>query len=166
MTRSAAAFDLSLREETRTVGCASRRSTLKLISTIKRLLQYNQRADPGGSRKESSMTFALIALVALLAFANGSNDNSKGVATLVGFGAARPFPALIYATLATAAGGTFSFFIAGGLLKGFSGGFLFARGIVLDQRFYVAVLIGACGWVLLATKTGMPVSTTHAIVGA
>jgi PiT family inorganic phosphate transporter len=108
----------------------------------------------------------LIALVALLAFANGSNDNSKGVATLVGFGASRPLPALVYATLATAAGGVFSFFIAGGLLKSFSGDFLFARGIVLDQRFYAAVLIGACGWVFLATKTGMPVSTTHAIVGA
>src|SRR5581483_6707866 len=30
----------------------------------------------------------------------------------------------------------------------------------------VAVLVGACGWVLLANKTGMPVSTTHAIIGA
>ncbi|HET6247855.1 MAG TPA: anion permease [Tepidisphaeraceae bacterium] len=112
------------------------------------------------------MAFILIALVALLAFANGSNDNSKGVATLVGFGAARPFAALVYATLATAAGGAISYFVAGGLLKGFSGGFLFTRGINLDQHFYVAVLIGACGWVLLATRTGMPVSTTHAIVGA
>src|SRR5579872_2592789 len=107
------------------------------------------------------MTWLLIGVVALLAFANGSNDNSKGVATLVGFGAARPLPALIYATLATAAGGTISFFIADGLLKGFSGDFLFAKGTVLDQHFYIAVLIGACGWVLLATKTGMPVSTTH-----
>jgi PiT family inorganic phosphate transporter len=112
------------------------------------------------------VTIALIALVALLAFANGSNDNSKGVATLVGFGAARPIPALAYATLTTAAGGAVSLFVAGGLLKGFSGDFLFARGTALDQQFYVAVLIGACGWVLLATKTGMPVSTTHAIVGA
>src|SRR3954469_24907487 len=98
------------------------------------------------------MTIALLLLVALLAFANGSNDNSKGVATLVGFGAARPWPALLYATLATAAGGTISFFVAGGLLKGFSGDFLFEKGIILNQQFYVAVLIGACGWVLLATQ--------------
>jgi PiT family inorganic phosphate transporter len=112
------------------------------------------------------MTILLVALVALLAFANGSNDNSKGVATLVGFGAARPLPALVYATAATMLGGVISFFLAGGMLRGFSGNWLFEKGIILDQHFYVAVLIGACGWVLLATKIGMPVSTTHAIVGS
>ena len=53
------------------------------------------------------MTIALLLLVALLAFANGSNDNSKGVATLVGFGAAKPMQALIYATIATAVEGPF-----------------------------------------------------------
>src|SRR3954449_11248997 len=111
------------------------------------------------------MTVVLLMLVALLAFANGSNDNSKGVATLVGFGAAKQLQALVYATIATAIGGIVSFFLAGGLLKGFSGNWLFENGIVLDQRFYIAVLVGACGWVFLATKTGMPVSTTHAIVG-
>jgi PiT family inorganic phosphate transporter len=112
------------------------------------------------------MTIALILLVALLAFANGSNDNSKGVATLVGFGAARPTQALLYATVATALGGAVSFFLAAGLLKGFSGNWLFAQGVVLDRAFYVSVLIGACGWILLATRTGLPVSTTHAIIGA
>lgn len=112
------------------------------------------------------MTIALISLVALLAFANGSNDNGKGVATLVGFGAARPWQALVFATIATALGGAASFFLAGGLLKAFSGGWLFQSGIVLDRAFYAAVLIGACGWVLLANRLGMPVSTTHAIIGA
>jgi inorganic phosphate transporter, PiT family len=112
------------------------------------------------------MTILLLFLVALLAFANGSNDNSKGVATLVGFGAARPWPALVYAAIATAIGGCVSFFLAGGLLKGFSGGWLFVSAIHLDERFYIAVLIGACGWVLFASRTGMPVSTTHAIIGA
>lgn len=112
------------------------------------------------------MTIALLCLVALLAFANGSNDNCKGVATLVGFGAAKPMQALIYATIATALGGVVSFFLAAGLLKGFSGNWLFDKGILLDRSFYAAVLIGACGWVLLANKTGMPVSTTHAIIGA
>jgi PiT family inorganic phosphate transporter len=112
------------------------------------------------------MILALIFLVALLAFANGSNDNGKGVATLVGFGVARPWTALVYATATTTAGGIVSFWLAGGLLKGFSGGWLFDNAAHLDARFYVAVLAGACGWVLLASRTGMPVSTTHAIVGA
>jgi len=112
------------------------------------------------------MTLLLLLLVALLAFANGSNDNGKGVATLVGFGVCRPRRALIYATLATAIGGAASFWLAGGLLAGFSGGWLFAAGSTVDTHFYVAVLVGACGWVLLASRTGMPVSTTHAIIGA
>lgn len=112
------------------------------------------------------MTIMLILLVALLAFANGSNDNGKGVATLVGFGVAQPRRALLFATLTTAAGGIISFWLAGGLLKGFSGSWLFAGNASLDARFYAAVLIGACGWVLLASRTGMPVSTTHAIIGA
>jgi PiT family inorganic phosphate transporter len=111
------------------------------------------------------MTIVLVCLVAALAFANGANDNSKGVATLVGFGAARPRTALLYATLATALGGMISFWLAGGLLAGFSTG-LFAKGAVMTSAVFVCVLLGACGWVLLATWTGMPVSTTHAIIGA
>jgi len=37
--------------------------------------------------------------------------------------------------------------------------------VAMDGTFFVAVLIGAIGWVVFATATGMPVSTTHAIVG-
>jgi len=111
------------------------------------------------------MTALLVCLVAALAFANGSNDNGKGVATLVGFGAARPRTALAFATVATAVGGVVSFWLAGGLLAGFSTG-LFATGTPITPAFFVAVLIGAFGWVMLASRTGMPVSTTHAIIGA
>lgn len=107
---------------------------------------------------------AILLLVSLLAFANGANDNCKGVATLVGFGAARPRQALAFATLTTAAGALLSFWLAGGLIKSFSTG-LFAAGTPLAASFFVAVLAGAFGWVILATVTGMPVSTTHAIVG-
>ena len=48
------------------------------------------------------MTVLLVCLVAALAFANGSNDNGKGVATLVGFGAATPRQALTWAMITTA----------------------------------------------------------------
>ncbi len=113
------------------------------------------------------MVIALLVLVALLAFANGANDNCKGVATLVGFGAARPRQALLWAAATTALGAVVSFFLAGGLIKGFSTG-LFAKDAPLagNAAFFVAVVAGAFGWVILATRTGMPVSTTHAIVGA
>lgn len=112
------------------------------------------------------MTGLLLVLVALLAYANGSNDNSKGVATLVGYGVARARGALLYAAITTALGGAISFWFSGGLLKSFSTG-LFAHGVSgLNTAFFIAVLIGAFGWVIFATVTGLPVSTTHAIMGS
>jgi PiT family inorganic phosphate transporter len=110
------------------------------------------------------VTVAVITLVVLLAFANGANDNSKGVATLVGFGAARPRQALLFAMVTTAVGAGFSFWFAGGLINAFKSG-LFVPGTPLSSTFFIAVLVGAFGWVIFATRTGMPVSTTHAIIG-
>jgi len=111
------------------------------------------------------MTVGLLLLVAFLAYANGSNDNSKGIATLVGYGAASERVALIYATLATLVGAMVSFYFSHGLLKKFSTG-LFTDGTLLEPRFFVAVLIGSIAWVAFATHTGLPVSTTHAILGS
>lgn len=112
------------------------------------------------------MTGLLLVLVALLAYANGSNDNSKGVATLVGYGAATPRRALLYAALTTGIGGAVSLVYSGGLLKSFSTGPFSKSTVGLDHAFFIAVLIGAFGWVIFATFTGLPVSTTHAILGS
>jgi PiT family inorganic phosphate transporter len=106
----------------------------------------------------------VILLVAVLSYANGANDNSKGVATLVGFGAATPKQALICATITTAIGAGFSFLVAKGMINAFKAG-IFKPGTEIPSVFFCAVLCGAVGWVLFANRTGMPVSTTHAIVG-
>jgi PiT family inorganic phosphate transporter len=107
---------------------------------------------------------SVVLLVALLSYVNGANDNSKGVATLVGFGTATPRQALVWATLTTAVGAAFSFWVAKGMIAAFNSK-LFTTGTALDATFFVAVLVGAIGWVMFATFTGMPVSTTHAIIG-
>lgn len=111
------------------------------------------------------MLIALILLIGCLSFANGANDNCKGVATLVGFGAAKPREALVWAAITTAVGAAISFWFADALINKFSKE-LFVDGVALSTEFFVAALFGACGWIIVATITGLPVSTTHALTGA
>ena len=111
------------------------------------------------------MEFALLGAALLLAFVNGANDNFKGVATLYGAGRLQYREALVLATISTAAGSLASVALAGGLIKAFSG-----KGLIpaefLDSTYLTAVSIAAALTVLAATRIGMPISTTHAIVGA
>ncbi len=106
-----------------------------------------------------------LAAALLLAFANGANDNAKGVATLYGSGALSYPRALGLATASTALGSLASLALAGALVKAFS-----AKGLVPDAAltpsFLAAVGLAACATVLSATRLGFPISTTHALVGA
>jgi inorganic phosphate transporter, PiT family len=112
------------------------------------------------------MTLALILLaVAGLAYANGANDNFKGVATLFGSGTTDYRRALAWATFTTLLGSLTAVLLAGELLKSFSGRGLVADALVNDPRYVAAVALGAGLTVLLATRIGMPVSTTHGLVG-
>lgn len=100
-----------------------------------------------------------------LAFANGANDISKSIATLVGTGEAAPRRAVILGSLAVALGATLSAAWAVKMTLLFTKGLLSPQAH-LNQTIALAILGGAVGWVLLATRLGWPVSTTHAIVGA
>ncbi|MET0647831.1 MAG: inorganic phosphate transporter [Pyrinomonadaceae bacterium] len=109
------------------------------------------------------MEIICIALALLLAAANGANDNGKGIATLAGAGVTSYRKALWWAHCSTLAGALLSGFLASRMLKLFSSGIVSAKP---TPEFTIAVLLGAAGWVLIATATKLPVSTTHAIVGA
>jgi len=107
----------------------------------------------------------IIAAGIAIAWANGSNDVSKGIATLVGAGVTSYRTALHWGTFFTAAGAMTGAFFASAMVDTF-GGKLLTAAATPDLSAALATIGGAAGWVLLATRTGLPVSTTHAIVGA
>jgi len=109
----------------------------------------------------------LLALSALfVAYANGANDDFKGVATLHGGKVLSYRAALIWAVMTTSAGCLTSIFLGGRLLKLFSGKGLVAESILSNPAFLISVALGAALTVLLATILGFPISTTHSLVGA
>jgi len=108
----------------------------------------------------------LIVAVCFLSFANGANDNFKGVASLYGSGAATYRVALFWATLTTLAGSLCAMYLAQTLLIKFSGKGLVTDDLIQSIPFITAVAGGAGLTVILATRIGFPVSTTHALLGA
>ncbi|GAA3828516.1 inorganic phosphate transporter [Sphaerisporangium flaviroseum] len=109
------------------------------------------------------MEILVLILVIALAAANGANDVPKGVATLAGAGVTKMRTAIAWGTIATALGCLVSLTLASKMTA------LFSKGIVSaapTPAFAAAVLVGTVFWVALATVLALPVSTTHALVGA
>lgn len=112
------------------------------------------------------MSIFLFLVACFLAFSNGANDNFKGVATLFGSGTTNYKSAIWWATFTTFLGSVAAIFLAGVLVKNFSG-----KGLVPDEflqgpEYAISVALGAALTVFIATKVGMPISTTHSLVGA
>jgi PiT family inorganic phosphate transporter len=108
----------------------------------------------------------ILFLVALfLSYSNGANDNFKGVATLFGSGVVSFKKALLWSTTTTVLGSITSIFLVEKLVKNFSGKGLVPDSLLLTPEFAIAITFGAALTVFFATKIGMPISTTHALVG-
>ncbi len=108
----------------------------------------------------------LILAVAFFAYSNGANDNFKGVATIYGSRQVSYKTAVTWATITTLMGSVASVFLATVLVKNFSGIGLVPEVYVNDPSFASSVAVGAALTVFFATKIGMPISSTHAMIGA
>lgn len=110
-------------------------------------------------------TTVLISTALLLAYFNGANDNFKGVATLFGSQTTDYKKAIRWGTFCTFSGSLAAMFLAKTLVTSFSG-----KGLIPDLTaqmpvFVMAVLGGAIFALAVATFLGMPISTTHSLVG-
>ncbi|TWT47861.1 Low-affinity inorganic phosphate transporter 1 [Rubripirellula amarantea] len=112
------------------------------------------------------LSILLFLAVCFLAYSNGANDNFKGVATLFGSNTTDYKTAIRWGTFCTLLGSMCSLLLAQSLLRSFSGKGLVPSELVGSETFLFAVAIGAGTTVLIATLTGLPISTTHGLVGA
>ena len=112
------------------------------------------------------IAIALFLATCFLAYSNGANDNFKGVASLYGCRAASYRTAIAWATITTFAGCITAIFLAQALLKKFSGKGLVPDAIVGSEAFLLSVVLATALTVILATRLGFPISTTHGITGA
>jgi PiT family inorganic phosphate transporter len=108
----------------------------------------------------------IVGATLFVAYANGANDNFKGVATLFGSGSTDYRKALGWATLTTLAGSIAALFLATKLISIFQGNGVVPAVLTQSQPFVAAVILAAALTVFLATKLGIPVSTTHSLTGA
>jgi PiT family inorganic phosphate transporter len=112
------------------------------------------------------LTILLFAATMFVAYANGANDNFKGVATLYGSFSIDYRGALAIGTIFTFLGCLSSFALAGGLMTMFSGAGVVPPQVATSGAFLASVGLGAAATVILATRLGLPVSTTHGLTGA
>lgn len=120
-----------------------------------------------GNQKENHMVGSLLLVaVCFLAYSNGANDNFKGVASLFGGRTCGYRVAISWATLTTLAGSAAAVFWAQALLAKFSGQGLVPDALAASPEFVLSVALGTGATVILATLLGLPISTTHGLIGA
>ncbi|WP_166985269.1 inorganic phosphate transporter [Canibacter zhoujuaniae] len=113
------------------------------------------------------LLIAAIALGLFMAFNIGGNDVANSFGTSVGAGTLTMKQALLVAAIFEVAGAV----IAGGQVtetvrSGIVNLDVFTSSPLDLVYIMMAALLGAAVWLLIATKFGLPVSTTHSIIGA
>jgi inorganic phosphate transporter, PiT family len=112
-----------------------------------------------------AVVLILVFLLALaIAWVNGANDVSKGIATLFGSGVTNLRRAVFWGAFWTGMGGLASAFLAKAMVQTFGKDFL-AAAAHPSATVALAATAGAVFWITIATRKRLPVSTTHAIVG-
>ncbi|MDZ7954308.1 inorganic phosphate transporter [Nostoc sp. DedQUE09] len=112
------------------------------------------------------LLISLFLATLFLAYSNGANDNFKGVATLFGSRTSSYQTAILWATFTTFAGAITATFLAGALIKNFSGKGILPDAIANSPEFHLAVAIATGLTVIIASLMGFPISTTHSLTGA
>ncbi|MDD4127586.1 MAG: inorganic phosphate transporter [Methanomicrobium sp.] len=101
-----------------------------------------------------------VTLALLFNFVNGLNDAANSIATVVATKALTPFKAVLMAS---------AFNMVGPLLFSTAIAKTIGKGIVessfLTTHLILAAMVGAVLWVFLASYFGIPVSSSHALVG-
>lgn len=97
--------------------------------------------------------------------ANGWNDASNAIATVVGTRVMRPVPAVIFGAVMNGVGALFSMEVAKTV-----GGEIVPKDILNDQTvgpyIFMAAVAGAPIWITWCTLRGLPISCSHSLLGA
>ena len=114
------------------------------------------------------LTIAIILSIVLafvFTFLNGMNDAANSISTIIATKVMTPIQAIIWASF-----WEFTAFIIIRLVlnQQFAVGNTmanFAEKSVIDPYLILSALVGAAIWVWVCTKSGMPISTSHALIG-
>ena len=106
----------------------------------------------------------LIAGALFVAYANGANDNFKGVATLYGSGTVGYRGAIAWATLTTFAGSLCSVLLAEKLVRIFSAKGLVPESVAGTPEFLAAVALGA-SWLLTLPLAAVLAGVASLVLG-
>lgn len=119
-----------------------------------------------GTDVSAFLLILAIAFGLFMAFNIGGNDVANSFGTSVGAGTLTMKQALVVAAVFEVSGAVLA---GGSVTETVRSGIVDLEGMAIDPLAFALImmsaLLGAAVWLLLATRMGWPVSTTHAIIG-